>query len=217
MCTVQYMTYGTIRDKTRDEIILTLKEHEKLRYGELSEIIVVKKNICSDRIFRETLSYMTNSGLVKKIVIARNNTLYTIDSKITPLADEDVNDMIENIDDLKKETDEILKVISSDADDSDKSNEIMKYLLLLSMYEMQMTMLSHVSGKSKLTKYVNDITKYKKTVLESLNTKSSSMFSEIGALVYFKLFMESIKQVPEEIESFANSINDIKNSKEKTH
>ena len=210
------MKYGTIRSNTQDAIMSALTEHEQLRFGELSKIIVIDKQICSDRIFRETIAYMVEKKLVKKFEIARNNTTYTIDSKITPISDEDISEMLENVDGLKEETEKILKIISSDADDSDKSNEIINYLLLISIYEMQMMMLSHVSGKPKLKKYVNVFTKYKKDIIESLNVKSSSMFSSLGALINFKLFIEMLKQMPDELEHFANSVNEIKKLKNKT-
>jgi hypothetical protein len=207
--TGQYMKYGTTRMNTQDAIISVLNEHKKLRFGELSKIIVEKKKICSERIFRETLAYLVNKKIIKKIEIARNNTLYTIDSEITPLSDEEINEMIETLDDLKDETKKILQVISSDANDSAKANEIIKYLQLLSLYEMQTMILSHVSGKPKLKKYSTDVMKYKKTVLESLNKKSSSAFTPLGALVYWKLFMEALKHFPEEAEDFVTSFNDM--------
>jgi len=191
------MKYGITRNNTQDEIFSALKKHEKLRYGELAKIVVEKNKICSDRIFRETLALMVNTKMVKKFEIARNNTLYTIDSKITPLTDEHVKEMVEAIDDLKEETQGIIDMMSSNADDSEKSKEVIQYLLLLSMYEMQIMMLAYVTGKPKLKLYSRQLTKNKKTVLDSLNTKSSSMFSNLGARVYGKLFLEAMKQSPD--------------------
>lgn len=207
--TVQYMKYGTTRSNTQDAIISVLKEHNQLRFGELSKIIVDEMKICSERIFRETLAYLTTKKLIKKIEIARNNTIYTIDSEITPLSDEEINEMIESVENLDIETKGILDVIKSDANDTVKANEIINYLQLLSLYEIQMTMLSHVSGKPKLKKHNNDITKYKKIVLESLNTKASSMFTTLGAIVYGKLFIEVLKHFPKEAEDLATSFNDM--------
>lgn len=209
------MKYGTTRSNTQDAIISVLKEHNQLRFGELSKIIVDEMKICSERIFRETLAYLTTKKLIKKIEIARNNTIYTIDSEITPLSDEEINEMTETLDDLEDENKKILKIILSDADSSIKANEIIKHLKLLSIYEMQIMMLSHVVGKPKLKKYSNDVTKYKKIILESLNVKSSSAYTTLGALVYGKLFLEIFKILPEEAEDFVTSYNEMIKEKHK--
>ncbi|MBS3925134.1 MAG: hypothetical protein KGZ34_00350 [Nitrosarchaeum sp.] len=210
------MQYGTIRNQARDEINTVLKNTDSIRYGELERIIVIDKKVCSERIFREILDELVQNKIVIKHVIARNNTIYTINSKITTMSDEQVEEFIETMENIKIGTTGILKTISSDADDSTKVEEVMKFLHWISIYEMQSMMVSRVSGKRKLTTMTKQITKYKKQVLDSLSDKGSSSFDLLGGLVFARLFAESFRLDPKMLEMFVDDfIKPIKKYKQK--
>lgn len=200
------MTYGTVRNQARKTIISALNEHEKLRFGELERLIVVEKKACSERIFRVILEELVQKKIIKKHVIARNNTFYTKNSEITTISDEQVDEFIKTTEDLKIGTEGILKTISSDADDATKTDEVIKFLHWISMYEMQLMMFSRVSGKRKLTNMSKEISKYKKQVLDSLSVKGSSSFDLLGGLIYGRLFVESFRLNPEMLEMFVDGV-----------
>lgn len=203
-CTVQYMGYGTIRNQARNMIIKVLNEHDKFRYGELEKIIVIDKKVCSERIFREILDELVQNKIITKHTIARNNTIYTKNSEITSISDVQIDDFLKTLENFKIGTEGILKIISSDADIITKTDEIIKFLHWISMYEMQLQMLSRVAGKRKLTNMSKDVSNYKKQVLDALSVKGSSSFELLGGLVYGRLFTESFRLNPDMLEMFVN-------------
>jgi len=207
-CTVQYMEYGIVRIQARETIISALNEHEKLRFGKLQKIVVVEKKACSERIFREILDEFVQKKIIKKYVIARNNTIYTINSEITTISDVQVDEFIESIENIKIGTDGILQTISSDADDATKADEVIKFLHWISMYEMELMMFSRVLGKRKLTTMAKEVSKYKKQVLDSLSIKGSSSFDLLGGLVYTRLFTESFRLDPKMLVKFVEDFNE---------
>lgn len=209
------MSYGTIRKKTEDAILSTLQKHEKLRYTELQNIIVHQLGICSERIFRESLDTIVGKGMVKKFEIARNNVIYSISSEILMIKDEDIKKMMDSFIGYKDILDDIKNIISSDADDTVKATEIKNHLKFLAIHEIQVMMLSYGTGKSTLTKHVNEISKLKKDIISLLIKKGSNEFDFVTSLIYGKFFVEILSESPEYVNQFLDSVKKFQKSKSK--
>lgn len=209
------MSYGTIRKKTEDAILSTLQKHEKLRYTELQNIIIHQLGICSERIFRESLDTIVGKGIVKKFEIARNNIIYSINSEILMIKDEDIKKMMDSFMDYKDVLDEIKNIISSDASDIDKATEIKNHLKFLAMHEIQVMMLSYGTGKSALTKHVNEISKLKKDIISMLIKKGSNEFDLVTGLIYSKFFVEILSESPDHVNQFLDGVKKFQNTRSK--
>lgn len=170
--------YSTL-DRYEKRIIQVLKDHEKLRYLELSKIVVKENKSMSDRTFRERLEQLVGKGMVYRNELSKQIVTYSL-SEINLEKETNINQYFENV---LTEIKTRLVCIEKNSkkitimDQADAINLIMSCVSILEQTHLHITYKSKIKHKKEISEIQEKI---KKLVASNKDLKFSVKLLSVG-------------------------------------
>lgn len=185
--------YSTF-DIYEKSILRVLKEHKKLRYLELSKIVIKENKSMSDRTFRERLEQLVEKGIVFRNELSRQIVNYSL-SEINLEKEANINQYFENalieikirLEHIEKNSKKITIM-----DQADAINLLMSCVSMLEQTYLHIT----YKSKSKHKKEISEIQeKIEKIVRGNEDLKFSVKLLSIGNITNSLKSIDEIIQI----------------------
>jgi len=191
------------QNRIEKAIIRTLQKNRRLRWGELREIVVEELDVCSDRIFRQSLNRLVESKDVYKKEIAKQHTEYYVNLDVIEIEKSSEDFFKENLPKMK----ELIKHIKKNKTKipiEDLSGYISTLWQITSHLEFKGYILSYVTGTTRISKR-EECDEIRRKLLELMlsSKKLDDRLDTIGTSDYYLNVgtFEAIKIIKNDLDS----------------
>lgn len=176
-------------DNHEKAILSVIVKKGKVRYNELKKIIVDELNVVSDRPFREKLNQLVKNRTVFRIVIDKQNVIYTADPKLSQIEksmtvyhEAILSGYEEGIDNLKKKINDL-------SDDVEKADLLILFIKSISLLHFLFSHVDNVTSimrkrLEKLESSINLILKNYESDINKRNLIGRMLFSEHASTAF---------------------------------